>query len=361
MDYLAFYEQLKKNALMKVYLLEGEEEFGKESALADLKKAMLKGPMAMMNESVLTNPRDSDLIAVCETLPIMEEKRLVIVKEAAQLMGKSSAKAEAEDEEDEGQEEERPAKKGDALTAYLSKLPDTVCLVFFARGKARGTSRLYKKIKELGGLVTFDQLESERLIKWVAREFKAYDLQIDRQTVEHLTFACGKELMMLKGEIAKIAAFAQGQGAVRPKDIDQIATLSVDYKVFDLSDKVADGQAGKALPLMEEMLKGGEQRLMLLALLQRHYRQLLFTRIMMDDRMSQNGIAGELGVPNFVARRLMNTAQTYTKERLKDAYLKCIDQEFLVKSGQIQEDGSLEQLVYALIDLSKNGKEGARA
>lgn len=360
MDYLAFYQQLKKKALQKVYLFEGEEEFIKESALSDLKKALLLGPMAMMNESVLINPQDSDLIAVCETLPIMEDRRLVIVKEMAQLSGRGSAK----NEEDEGAEEEedKPArKKGDALSSYLPKLPETVCLVFFVRGKARGTSRLYKKIKELGGIVSFDQLEGESLVKWVAREFKGYGLLIDRQTVEHLTFACGKDLMVLKGEIAKIASYAQGQTAVTAKDIDKIATLSVDYKVFDLSDKVADGLADKALPLMEEMMRSGEQRLMLLALLQRHYRQLLFTRIMMDEGQYQGAIAGELGLPNFVARRLMNSAASYTSNQLKTAYLKCIEQEFLVKSGQIQEDGSLEQLVYALIDISRKGRGKARA
>ncbi len=357
MDYLAFYDQLKKKSLQKVYLFEGEEEFGKESALADLKKSLLCGPLALMNESVLNNPADSDLIAVCETLPIMEEKRLVIVKEHAQLLNKGGKQA-AEEETPEGEEEEdKPGKKSDALTPYLSRLPDTVCLVFFARGKARGTSRLYKKIKELGGLVAFDQLDAQRLTKWVAREFKHYNLDIDRQTAEHLTFACGKELMSLKGEIAKIAAYAAGKEAISIADIDQIATLSVDYKVFDLSDKVADGQAEKALPLLEEMLRGGEQRLMLLALLQRHYRQLLFTRILMDDRQSQNTIAGELGLPGFVARRLMNTAANYNSEQLKAAYLKCINQEYLVKSGQIQEDGSLEQLVHVLIDLARKGRE----
>ena len=359
MDYLAFYDQLKKRALQKVYLFEGEEEFIKESALSDLKKALLLGPMAMMNESVLINPQDSDLIAVCETLPIMEDRRLVIVKEMAQLSGRGSAKN--EEEEGTEEEEDKPVKKNDALSSYLPKLPETVCLVFFARGKARGTSRLYKKIKELGGIVSFDQLEGERLIKWVAREFKAYDLLIDRQTVEHLTFACGKNLMSLKGEIAKIASYAQGQTAVTAQDIDKIATLSVDYKVFDLSDKVADGLADKALPLMEEMLRSGEQRLMLLALLQRHYRQLLFTRIMMDEGQYQGAIAGELGLPNFVARRLMNSAANYTSNQLKTAYLKCIEQEFLVKSGQIQEDGSLEQLVYVLIDISRKDREKARA
>lgn len=356
MDYQAFYQQLKTGAVQRLYLFEGEEEYGKESALTALRKALLTGPMAMMNESVLTAPADSELIAACETLPLMENRRLVIVKEAPQLAGRGREKG---GDEDAGDEE--PSRKGDDLTPYLPKLPETVCLVFFVRGKARANSRLYKKIKELGGLVAFDQLDNERLMKWIIREFAAGGLACDRPVAERLVFACGRELMKLKGEVAKISAYALGKKTVAREDIDAVAALSVEYRVFDLSDKVTAGGAGRALPLMAEMLRGGESRLALLALLQRHYRQLLLTRLMMDRKLSQAGIMAELGVPGFVAGKLMQAARGYPGQALKQAYLLCIDQEYLVKSGQIAEEGSLEQLVLRLIHLKKEGGGGAHA
>ena len=360
MDFQAFYEQLKKGAIQRLYLLEGEEEYGKDSALTALRKAVLSGPMAMLNENILINPSDSELIAACETLPILESRRLVIVRDFQQLTGRGKSNSSSAEEGDEEPSDE-PARKSDSLTPYLERLPETVCLVFFVRGKANGTRKLYRRIKELGGIVSFDQLDQERLIRWIAKEFNAYHLQADRQTIEHLIFACGKELMALKGEIAKISSYAEGKNSVTQQDIDAIATLSVEYKVFDLSDKVADSKATQALPLMNEMLRSGEQRLMLLALLQRHYRQLLFTRIMMDERASESAIAAELGLPGFAARRLIQSAQGYSTPQLQAAYTKCIHQEFLVKSGQLAEDGSLEQLVLHLISIKKEGRATRRA
>ena len=349
MDHQEFYDQLKNGKLQKLYLFEGEEEYVKESALQALRRELLKGPMALMNESVLTDPPDSELIAVCETLPIMEERRLVIVRDSQHLAGKAKAGADSQTEEEA--EIEAPARRGDQLTAYMDRLPDSVCLVFYVRGKSNGTRRLYKKIKEKGGIVSFDQLDQERLIKWIAREFKTEGLRIDRHTAEQLIFACGRELMTLKQEVAKLAAYAQGRQIVTTQDIDAIATKNIEYRVFDLSDKVAAGQASQALPLMQEMLRGGEQRLMLLALLQRHYRQLLLTRLMTQQRLSQAAIASVLGVPPFVVRRLAQSAQAYRVEELQKAYQLCIRQEYLVKSGQIAEEGSLEQLILALLNI----------
>lgn len=346
MDYQAFYQQLKNKDIQRLYLFEGEEEYGKESALQALRQALLQGPMAMMNETVLTKPADSELIALCETLPIMEDRRLVIVRDSHHLGGRAQAQ-----KEEDGEEQEEPASRGDSLTPYMDRLPDFLCLVFFVRGKANGARRLYKMIKALGGIVSFDQLDQERLTRWVQKEFQACQLQADRQVCEHLIFACGRELMLLKREVAKVAAYAQGQGRVSRADVDAIASLSVEYRVFDLADKVSAGQAGQALPLLRDMLQGGEQRLMLLALLQRHYRQLLITRVLMDERAPQATIAAQAGVPPFVVRRLQQAARSYDTQQLREAYSLCIQQEFLVKSGQLAEEGFLEQLVLRLIHL----------
>lgn len=350
MDFEAFYAQLKKGAIQKLYLFEGEEEYAKESALAALRKALVSGPLALMNENILQNPDETQLIAACETLPVMAERRLVIVKESAWLTGKGRG----DSEEGEG----NTAREDKGLMAYFDRLPDSLCLVFFVRGKANARKRLYKKAQELRGVVSFDPLDQGRLMRWVVREFADYNKKIDRNTAEQLIFACGKELLTLKNEVGKLAALLGERELVTLKDINSVATLSTEYRVFDLADKVAAGQAKEALPLLAAMLKGGEQRLMLLALLQRQYRQLLFARILKEDGKTPPVIARTLGVPDFAVRRLLQTAGPYPLSVLKAAYLRCLNQEYLIKSGRISEEGSLEQLVFELI---RTRQEVARA
>ena len=45
------------------------------------------------------------------------------------------------------------------------------------------------------------------MIKWMARELKGYDKQIDRQTAEQL-FAVGNDMYRLSNELGKLAASA---------------------------------------------------------------------------------------------------------------------------------------------------------
>ncbi len=354
MDYQSFYSGLKRGEINRVYLFEGEEEHGKESALKALRAALLKGPMALMNESVLINPGESELIAACETLPVLQERRLVLVKECSYLLVRGN--------ESDGEEPKAAPGRAnaDGLAGYMDRLPEHVCLVFFIRGKAAGTRKLYKKIREMGGVVAFDQLDQEMLIKWIARELKEYGKQIARQTAEQLIFACGKEMMPLKGEIAKLAAHAGDRVTVTPEDIQAVAALSAEYRVFDLAEKVSDGQAKQVMAMLKNMLEGGEQRLMLLSLLQRHYRQMFIARILLDEGQTHFSAAAQLGIPGFASRRLCSSAAAYDAQALQRAYRMCIRQEYLIKSGRISEEGSLEGLILSLLQLRKKGETNAR-
>lgn len=335
-----FFAAFKQGTLQRCYLFEGEEEYMKDSALQQLRAHILTDPFGSMNETVLTDPSADELIPCCETLPMLAEKRLVVAKDSSLL---SSSK-------EGGKRTDRDAEQ---ITAYLKRLPDTVCLVFFCRGKANGTRKLYKEITKMGGAVQFEQLDNEALVKWIAREMKGYGKQVARATAEKLIFLAGKELVALKGEVAKVCAFAGDKDTVEESDIEAICTTTTEYKVFDLSDKVVEGRAAEAVELMNNLIKSGEQRLALMALLVRQYRQLLFAALLPNSANA----AQVLGVPPFVVRKLMAVVRRFEWKELKRAYDLCVDTEYLVKSGQIAEEGSLEKTVYELLDMSAGRKQ----
>ena len=348
MDYDAFFQELKQGLVRKLYLFEGEEEYTKESALLALRQKALDHEMAVMNESILIDPKPDVLIAACETLPAFSDRRLVIVRDAS-ILARTSKSGGGEDETGEKVGLEK-ASDGD-ISAYLDKLPEYVCLVFYVRGQAGGGKKLLKKIKDMGGYVSFEKLDRNRLIKWIARELKEYGKQIDRSTAEQLLFASGDEMLVLKNELGKLAAHAGEREAITMADVEAAVTKSAEYRIFDLSDRVAGGRAAESLALLREMLAAGERRLALLALLQRQYRQLLFAKILLEDGQGTAPVAARLGVPPFVAKKMSDMVRRQSVEALKKAYMRCVDQEFRIKSGQINEEGALEQLVLNLLVL----------
>lgn len=343
-----FYAALKSSSLLPCYLFEGEEEYTKESALRMLKAEVLKQDLTGLNATVLTDPDADSLIACAETLPMMADRRFVLVKECSLLQGSKAQEG-----------DDKPASKGgsaDRIPAYLANLPSTVCIVFYAKGKANATRKLYKQIAKLGGVVSFEPLDQTMLIKWMARELKGYGKQIDRYTAEQLIFAVGQDMHRLSNELAKLAAFTGDGDVVTLEGIDAVCTKSTEYRVFDLSDAMVKGNAESANRLMVDMLREGEQRLMLLSLLQRQYRQLLFIKILTTQRVSPDLMAKQLSLAPFIVRKLQPLAASYSTQELVWAMNLLTDTEFMVKSGQMPEDGSLEQAVYRLLARRKKEK-----
>ncbi|MGI6214356.1 MAG: DNA polymerase III subunit delta [Christensenellales bacterium] len=335
----SFFVSLKKDLTHNCFLFEGDEEYLKQSALDALKEKLTHPPFGEMNFTVLSDPDDKQIIQLSETLPFMAEKRLIVVKESRFVK--------------EGAGKSKTPKQQDALSKYLDNLPASSVIVFYCKGKSTGNKKIVKKIKKDGGQVLFDTLSEAALTKWIARELKKYGKKIDGNTAQYLMFICGRDMTVLSNEIAKAAMVDAKSNVLTAQDIDAICTKTREYRVFDLSEQVASGDSAKAVRLMNSLIEDGEPRLLLLSLLQRQYRQMLFAKILKESNAPNANTAKTLGVPAFVVGKLLKAAENYSVETLKKAYEMLIFAEYEVKSGKTPEVGSLENAVFRLLCLKE--------
>ena len=270
------------------YLLDGEEEYTKQKALDDLRDKLLVNDFAMMNETVLTDPAADLLIATAETLPMMADKRLVIVRDSSHLAGRAQREEDAQSS----------ASDGDRITAYLQKLPDTVCLVFVVRGKANGTRKLYKQLYKMGAVVTFDRLSHADLIRWVARDLARWASASPPMPPSAAVYLRRGHEPAPGGELARLCGRCRNHYA---RGCRAIATRTTEYKVFDLADAVLSSQAEKAVTLMNGMIRDGEARLFCWRCCKGSAGSCL-CKLLGPARGQLRGSV--LGVPPFVARKL---------------------------------------------------------
>ena len=194
MNHTQFFQAIKQGAYPLVCLMEGPEEYIKQSALQRLEKALLPEGLEALNESLLENPEADAIIAAVETIPFMAERRLVVVKESGMLSGKMK---------DEAENSQR-------LCDYLKALPPSACLVFYVRGKADGRKKLYTALKKMNAIVTFDTLNDAELNRWIIQTMKGAGKAISPDTASQLAFTVGHDTALLKSEIEKLAALCGG-------------------------------------------------------------------------------------------------------------------------------------------------------
>ena len=108
MDRNAFFNLIKENRLSGAYLLHGEEEYVKDSAVSSVLATVEEATRAL-NVDTLESAEANALMLACDALPFFAERRVVICR----AMPKDS--------------------DAKALLAYLPKMPATTLLLFLLR------------------------------------------------------------------------------------------------------------------------------------------------------------------------------------------------------------------------------------
>jgi len=126
--------------------------------------------------------------------------------------------------------------------------------------------------------------------------------------------------------------------------------------VYDMAEALLAGKGARAMEMLSSLLRDGEERLMLLSLLGRQCRQLRDAKALSSVGASPGEMASRLGVPPFVVRKVQDTARAYSLNQLNQMSRLCLETEYQVKSGQLMDVGSLEQVMLKILALREEEK-----
>ena len=335
MDQWAFFDELKAGTVHNVYCFYGPEAYIRRSALEKLRAKVLMPGLEDMNETLLSAPTAQQVIESCETLPMMSDYRLVIVRDCA-LAQSGKAKDEAQESA--------------ALCEYLPRVPQTTCLLFDLGDGVDKRKKLSQALMKLPGAVSFDALDDAQLARWMGQTLRPLGKKMDRAACEALAFTSGRDLTMLSGELQKLAAYVGERAEITAQDVEQVATHTAECTVFAMVDAITEGRAQQAFELLGVLLQGGEQRIGILAMITRQYRQMMHLCALLRERVPQAQQAKLLGVPPFALTRLTRQVGKRTYDALRACVEACVQADYDIKRGALREEAALERLMLYLLE-----------
>ena len=334
MNHQALFQELKTGTVRNVYFFYGQEALIRRSALEQLKKRTLMPGLEGLDCTVMHNPGAQALIESCETLPMMSEYRLIIAEDMALLQS-----GKAKDEEQDSK----------MLLDYLDRVPKTTCLVFFMNGAIDKRKKLAGALAKLPGAVAFEPLGDEDLWRWMNQTLRRSGKSMEQSACETLAFSSGRDLTLLQGELAKLAAYVQEREVITQADVEQVATKTPESTVFAMVDAISARRAQEAFSLLNILLHSGEQRIGILAMITRHYRQMLHLAAMREGRVAQPQMLKTLGVPPFVLTKLTRQISSRSFESLRRDVEMCVEADYDIKRGAVREDAALDRLMLNLL------------
>ena len=326
-------QAIKNKTLGRLYLFHGEEVFLLHHYLEQMKKLLLDPLTESFNYHRL-NSETFDIRSFAdavENLPMMAEYTFVQV-----------------DDVDPFKMNEGDRTK---MVEILSDIPDYCTVVFtFITAPWKPDKRLKKLWEAIDGngeTIEFAKQDQRDLIAWVTRHFAAHGKQITSDLCAYLIDITGGTMTALSGEIDKISAYS-GADHIKKTDIDAVTEPVLDAVVYNLTDQLGRGQFPMAFETLQKLLKMQQEPISILGAIGSQLRKIGTARTLLDNA----GQAGELAklytIPDFVARKTMESARSFSQSFCKKALELVLETDRNMKTSFDDPERLLELLVIQL-------------
>lgn len=277
----------------RLYFFYGEEIFLLNHYLQQLRKVIIDDLTESFNYHKLTSETfDIRQFADCvENLPMMADSTMVVVDEIDVFKMNESDR--------------------EKIVEILADIPEYCTVVFTYETTTfkpdKRMKKLWDAINAHGLLVEFTKQNQRDLITWITRHFAAAGKRIHPDLCAYLIDITDGTMTSLSGEISKIAAYS-GADEIRKSDIDAVTEPVLDAVVFQMTDLLSQGDYGKALVKLQQLLKMQQEPLAILGAIGGHFRRMATARTLLDNGKTSGELMRLCGLQDYPARKTMSAA-----------------------------------------------------
>lgn len=321
-------KQWKQGEFHKCYLFYGTETYLIKNYEEALTEAILPPGADGLNFDVLEGKKATAaaIMDAAETLPFLNDRRLVLVR-GSEFFQKGGRKEE-----------------GEFLVDFMNHLPETTCLLFIEE-KAEKNNRLYKAVAKNGMAVDFQPLTEKEIISWLKKSCKGQGLTLADSTAVYLLRKTDNSMENLERELGKLTAYKAGDGEITREDIDDVCSVSLEARIFDLVRAVAEGKTEQTMELYRNLLRMKESPFLVLSLVTRQFRLILESALLSAQGDPNAEIAAKLVIREFAVRDYLKQSKSFSGEQLQEALRDCLQTDLDIKNGQMEEEMAVELLL----------------
>ena len=210
-----------------------------------------------------------------------------------------------------------------------------VVVVFWERDKPKENNSLFRFLKSNSKSQEFSILDDKKLAKWISLRIKEINpkISISPRALEKLIAYASSDLFQVDNEIAKLVNFKDN--IIEEKDVDLLVKARISSNIFETLDALSLGDKKKALELLHNQLKNGDDPFYILSMYVYQFRNLLKIGEYFEKGLrNQYEIAKLVKLHPFVVQKGTAQLRNYTLARLKDIFNKLEEIDIAVKTGK---------------------------
>ncbi len=319
-------EDIKQNNFKQIYLLYGEERYLRRQYRQKLQAALCSdGDTMNIHFYSGKDVPVGEIIDLAETLPFLAERRVIFISDSG--LFKSG---------------------GEKLAEYLTSPCESTYFVF-TESEVDKRSKLFKTVQSKGYAADFTVQDENTLKRWIAGTLGRDGKKITENTVQLIISKTGTDMDNIQMELEKLICYCMDRDVVTDADVEAVCTTRISNHIFDMINAIADRKQKAALELYYDLLALKEPPMRILFLIARQCNMLLQAKEMKLKGHDNRTIGSRLGVPPFIAQKVLNQASKFKTSTLRRAVQQCVEAETAVKTGRMNDMMSVEILIMSVL------------
>lgn len=229
------------------------------------------------------------------------------------------------------------------IPSVLPGIPAGTVLLFVTSTFDKRKKKLLDSFVKNGIVCEVKHLDDTVLSKFIRSGVNKYGLSIEPDAVESIISRYDKSMRRIDSAVKRISMYCSATDT-KNIDLDVVEDLcepDVHARVFDIMDAVGEGDAAKAIVLLDNLIKLKEPLPKIRFMMARHFRELICAR----ELNNKNEMISRMGIRSFNADKLLRQSRNFSMDRLINLYNLCFKNDYDLKHGTVDERASLESFI----------------
>ncbi|MBQ7307924.1 MAG: DNA polymerase III subunit delta [Clostridia bacterium] len=312
------FEELKQTLVSNIdnfYLIYGEDEFAKDSALNQIKsKVVTEFPELNYVVFYGDNLEEKNFFEVLESVPFLSEKKFVVLKIF----------------------NNKKLPFLDRLTAYL-KNPSEFCVFAIVCDEIfsiKGTKPT---------LIDCNNISQATIKKYIIVQTQKNNIDIDFDAIDLLIQYSNGNMSFVDTELKKCMAYTNH---ITIDTIKELVSLHTEYQIYEFTNSIGKKENEKCIEIMNNFLSNKNIMPTLLYLLYSHFRKLYFISISSKNDIE---LSEEYKIKPYAVKKLREQLKFYNKNQLENILKLISDSDYKIKNGELDIKSAVYNIVFSAI------------
>ena len=270
--------------------------------LKKLESKMIVKEFKQFNYNVFKFENNFDIehfFEVCDTIPMMQEKKIIILENSVFL------KREYENKD-----------VVNKLKEYLKRIPEyCVVICYYIFQEQDKNKDMLSSFSKIGQVCKIQELKGDEFYSEVEKLFKKHKLHIQNHLIRFFLYRISNDFFVIENEILKLKMFVENR-EVTKEDIEEIVSKSFEHNIFVFVNEVLEKNLKKSIKSLKELVNNGKESNYIFSMLTSQFLKFLDVKILISSGYDQDKIISKTKINQYVLSRFFKLSNMYSLDEV---------------------------------------------